>query len=134
MSSCKTQEITPLNYKNRILCIGSGGGFTGVSTSYFLLDNGDLYRNGLSDTSFIKVGKLPQRVTDQQFDGYDKMGFNAVKMNNPGNRYYYLEMAEGKDKHKIQWGGSQGDDKTLKIFHKNLMNYIKKMNVNSSKT
>ena len=121
-----------MNYKGRVLCIGSGGGFTGVSTSYFLLENGDLFRNGLSDTSYIKVGKLPKRITNQQFKGFDAMGFNNLDMNDPGNRYYYLEMSDKHRKHKIQWGGNQGDDQTLKIFHKNLMNYIKELNKRNS--
>lgn len=125
--SCKTKSYTPLNYNKNILVLGNGGGFTGMSTSYYIMESGDVFRSGMNDTSYIKVGKLDPKIIEQQFSAYQNLKFSDVVLNDPGNRYFFLNMKSGGKEHMIQWGRSELENQNLAIYHKNIMSLIKRM-------
>jgi hypothetical protein len=127
--SCSQKAINKEHVKKEQLIFGSGGGFTGVSSSYKLLRNGEVYRTGNTDTTWIVVGALSPNVTKQLFDNYSVLKFDTITMNDPGNRYYFIEKITNEDqKHKITWGNQPLENKSLAIYHDILMNNIKLLN------
>ncbi len=129
--SCKTKQLSPITYNKEMIVLGNGGGFTGMATSYYLLESGEIFRSGMNDTSFVFVGKLDSKTIKHQFSTYKAMNFDEVKLDDPGNRYFYIIKKKGKEEHKIQWGRSALEDQNLSIFHKNIMGLIKSFDKNS---
>ena len=125
--ACKSKPINLNTYDQEVITIGSGGGFTGVSTTYYITPTGEVFRNGLSDTSYISVGKLDAKVVDQQFKSYNKMGLDKVSHNDPGNRYYFLSVGKKGKTTPIQWGGGEELNQVLPVFHRNIMELIKSL-------
>lgn len=131
--SCRTQHTSPLNYKGKMIVVGNGGGFTGAVSSYYLLDNGAVYRTGRTDTSFIEVGKMEINEIANVFQNYTSLKIDAMELNEPGNRYYFIEKQEGDQKHKVQWGYKELSDKSLATYHAVLMSKIKKLDIETTK-
>ena len=129
--SCKTRDLTPQNHKGEMIIVGNGGGFTGMSTSFYLLPDGNIYRSGMNDTSFIKVGKLDGKLMDQQFVLYNQLGFGNVELDDPGNRYHFIIKKEDDNEHKIQWGRSKLNNPSIGIYHDNIMKIIKSLSDNN---
>lgn len=120
--------VNPLNTKQKVLTFGGGGGFTGVSTTYYLLEDGTLFRNGLTDTTFYLEGKLPADVVQQQFVNYHQLGIDKLNFDEPGNKYFYLEMRNKNERHKVQWGGQNLEDNGPKLLYSLLMKIVKQNN------
>ena len=126
--SCKTKKsISPANYKGEMIVVGNGGGFTGISTSYFLLKNGEVFRSGMSDTSYIKVGKIEKKIIDQQFSIYKDLHFQKVKLDDPGNRYHFMSIRQNGEENKLQWGRSELENPLIGVYHDNIMKLIKSL-------
>lgn len=133
MISCKNKALTPQNYSKNMIILGNGGGFTGAVNKLYILDNGLIFREGNSDTSFIYIGKLKPSEVEQHFKTYNNIGLNNMELNEPGNRYYYITFQNKKISHKIQWGKKDLENQNPAIFHKMLMNTIKKLEEKSNK-
>jgi hypothetical protein len=125
--NCGKKNITPLNYSGKIIEFTNGGGFTGAFSSIFLQEDGKLYRNGMSDTSFIHIGHLDKTTVKQVFNNYEKLGLNKIQLNEPGNRYFYITMKSNGKSHKIQWGRNTLTNTNPSIFFSNMMYIVKKM-------
>ncbi len=128
---CSKKNVIPSAYSGDMMIVGSGGGFTGAYSTYYILDDGAIYRQNMQDTVFVKIGELSKKVVKHQFRMYDDMKLGELELNDPGNRYHYLTYRDkSKNEHKIQWGKSTLEDKRISIFHDNLMKLIKSMNQN----
>jgi hypothetical protein len=127
--SCGVKSVKNDTQEKESIVFGSGGGFTGVASYYKLLKNGDIYRTGNSDSSFIFVGKLEGNQTKQLFDNYTFLKIDSLQLNEPGNRYYFIEKINSfNQKHKVTWGYKALDDKSLAVFHEILMKNVKNLN------
>ena len=97
--------ITPATYAGRQLMVGNGGGVTGLSTTYYLLDNGQLFGRRSRDTVFTALGRKTVSRTKRTF----RMAENdcrilTTQFDNPGNRYKFVGWRKGKRTKKITWG------------------------------
>ena len=126
-TQCKTKALTSLDdHSGRHISFGNGGGFTGKILNYILLDNGQMYRGqGISEG--VKPFKtISDEQTEQIFNTYDDMGFSNLDIDSPGNMYFYVEMHESDEQHKLLWGSHDaGESKELRVFHANLMALVK---------
>lgn len=102
-----------------------GGGFTGAFSEYSLLDNGWVFRNGNSDTSFIQVGRFPLDETTQMFNSLEFLRLDKLNLDEPGNRYYYIISKHKNNEHKIQWGYKSLENNAPAIFHENFISKVK---------
>ena len=127
MFSCAKKAVLPSTYKNAQLVMGNGGGFTGAVNSIYFLDNGDIFRNGLNDTSFTKIGTLNKELINQLFSNYQKLGLEKLQLNEPGNRYYQITYKDASGEHKIQWGKNELQNRNPAIFFNVAMNMVKKL-------
>jgi hypothetical protein len=124
------QKNKAIDQKTKVeprLEFGNGGGFTGAVSKIIIHKNGEVYRNGLNDTSFVKLGILTVRNTTQMFDNYSKFGLDKLQLNEPGNRYYYIIFKNGDKEHKIQWGYKELDNKIPAQYFKLAMDLVKNL-------
>jgi hypothetical protein len=119
--------MTPNNFNGKMIEFTNGGGFTGTFNSIFLLEDGSLYRNGASDTSFIYVATLDKNLTQQQFDNYIKLQLDKIQLDEPGNRYFYIQFKNGNNTHKVQWGRNPVINKNPSLFFNNMMHIVKEL-------
>jgi hypothetical protein len=127
LSCGKKIQSHPGNFKGNVITYGNGGGFTGAVSAIYLQEDGHIFRNGLSDTSYIHVGKLTKDQTTQFFKNYQSLGLDKMKLDQPGNRYYFLEFKNSKNVQKIQWGGKELENNNPKVYYKLMMDLIKKI-------
>jgi len=72
--------------------------------------------------------KLDKQLVKQMFENFTNLGFDKLTMNNPGNQYYFINMKEGSNNHKLTWGG-YGDEKPelLHLYYNNLYKLARKV-------
>lgn len=125
--TCNNKMQTPVDYKGEQIIFGNGGGFTGAVTSVALLDNGNLYRMGTSDTSYTYIGKLNENIYKNQFKTFTSLGLDKMKLDEPGNRYFFItKKSEGKVI-KLQWGRTKLENPLPKLYYDNMMSLIDKL-------
>lgn len=96
---------TPTSYTGRQLVVGSGGGFTGFSTTYYLLDNGQLFGRRSQDTVYRVLGKLTTANTKRAFAAVETTGrIKKIRFDNPGNTYKFVGWKRGKQRYNVTWG------------------------------
>ena len=83
---------------------GEGGGITGAITAYCLLKNGQLFdkKHFTEDFKILKKGK--RRPAKKLFKACRKMDIEKIDLNNPGDKYYFIQYQTGAINHKITWG------------------------------
>lgn len=85
--------------------VGSGGGFTGFSTTYCLLDNGRLFSRSSRDTAYRFLGQQTTANTKRAFAMVETTGrIRKVRFDNPGNTYKFVEWQRGKQHYRVTWG------------------------------
>lgn len=108
--ACKAQKnITSLNdYKNNIISFSSGGGFTGIETSYFILENGQVYTStGVAANTITKFTTISKKQTKSLFEKAAKIDWLKPAVNDPGNIYYTLSFGKNNEMKKQIWGNKQ---------------------------
>jgi hypothetical protein len=124
--SCTTSqkmEFDPNQDTQHFLHFGGGGGFTGKVTSYYLTDKGKLY--SVNDTSYTKISTLPKATIDQIFKNYTTLGLDKIILNDPGNKYNFIEHKSGGESKMMKWGNSPMENKSILTFYNILMKYVK---------
>lgn len=102
-----TPAITPATYKGRQVAVGSGGGFTGFSTTYYLLDNGMLFGKRSRDTTFTPIGSQTVANTRRVFATVEgNCNIKTTRFNNPGNTYKFVQWQKARQVFKVTWGGT----------------------------
>lgn len=125
--SCQSSKtvFNPETSEKTFLTFGSGGGFTGRVIKYYLLEDGTIYtKNG---DEIIKVGKTPKQMSKQVFVNYEKLGLSTSNVNEPGNRYSFIERNSGKNKSTIMWGKEPLQNNDIETYFAILMNIVKKI-------
>ncbi len=101
-----TERVNPSVYTGRQAEVGSGGGFTGMSITYYLLENGNLFRKGSRDTSFTFVDTQTPAITARVFTALEKTcAIRKTRFNHPGNLYKFVGWRKGKTAYRVTWGG-----------------------------
>jgi hypothetical protein len=96
---------TPATYTGRQIAVGSGGGVTGYSTAYYLLDNGKLFGKRSRDTIFTFIGQQTAANTKRVFSVAEvKCKIKTTKFDNPGNLYKFVRWRKAKQEFIVTWG------------------------------
>lgn len=96
---------TPTTYTGRQIAVGSGGGVTGFSTSYYLLDNGKLFGKRSRDTTFAFIGQQTAANTKRVFSAAEEScKIKTTKFDYPGNTYKFVRWKKGKQAFAVTWG------------------------------
>ena len=131
ISSCGSQEpFVPDTYEEEFITFGNGGGITGAVTQFYILKDGRTYKK-ISSDSLSFMGKMDKKVCQQQFSGLEKWGMKEMKINDPGNRYFFLDSNTGNN--RLTWGGNHEKAPDILIaFHANLSRLVKDLNTNKN--
>lgn len=126
--SCKTNQkmFDPDTTQEEYVAFGSGGGFTGRVSKYYLTKKGDIYTK--DGETMSKIGSTTKAMVAQIFSNYQNTKMANLKLNEPGNKYYFIEMNLSDHKNNIKWGMNPLTDKTIETYHAILMNLVKKLN------
>lgn len=126
--SCKTTPFIPGEKKEQYIRFGNGGGFTGGVTVYYLTEKGDVYKE--VDNTLTKLFRADAAFTEQLFAMPKILNIRNKPYNNPGNRYFFIEVSTETDQQKIVWGGDKIQIKEYETWYQNLMFMVKKENLN----
>ncbi len=127
MTSCNTSKpvFDPDTTKKDYLVFGNGGGFTGQVTKYFLTKDGNIYlKNG---DSTEEAGNISKSVSAQIFANYTMLKLDEVSLNEPGNKYYFIQLSSKKGKYALKWGKATLENSNIETYYKVLMNTVKKL-------
>lgn len=104
-SPAKSTQTTPDRYTGRQILVGSGGGFTGFTTTYYLLENGKLFRRSSRDTTFTFLAQQTTARTKRLFNTLEgTCKIKKTRFDHPGNRYTFVRWRKGKQTYKVAWG------------------------------
>ncbi len=123
--SCSTKKpiFDPNEAESDYILFGSGGGFTGKVNNYYLNKNGDVFLP--KDTTFVKVSSVSEEMVNQIFKNYTVLGLDKMILNDPGNKYYFIERNINGQKQTLKWGNNPLDNNNVKTYFDILMKPIK---------
>lgn len=101
----KPQTTTPLTYTGGQLMVGGGGGVTGYTATYYLLDDGRLYGRHTRDKDYRLISTQKPAITKQMFSTVEKQcKIKTTKFDEPGNMSRFIAWRKGRQYYKVTWG------------------------------
>lgn len=126
ISSCGSNKVlSPDESAGAQLVLSHGGGFTGKYNTYYLLENGQLWKAGETIGVSDEVKSLSKDVATQIFSNYEILGLADVQVETYGNLLYSITMKKDGESHKISWEKGDAGSESLQLFYGNVMNQIK---------
>ncbi len=124
--SCKTTKYTPTDFPDAQITFGSGGGFTGATTDFTLLENGQLFKMSSLNKEYEALPKVKKEMTQQMFNNYEFLNIGHETINDPGNLYYYIRYKDKDAKeHRITWNDQSEVSSNVKTYYGILMSLVK---------
>jgi hypothetical protein len=123
--SCKT--YTPDELPDQQLRFGKGGGFTGMTTEYMLLKNGQLFvREGRAASGEWKeMEEVDKASAKALYRTWETNELFRQEVREPGNMYYFITMKKDSLDFRQSWGAAgYQPDTTFKSFYKRAMDLI----------
>jgi hypothetical protein len=94
----ETNEAKPIDFKSMTgVAFGWGGGFTGMVEEYYLAKDGNLMKGDELQK------KLDNKVLKNVMATVKKVNFTKVKLNDPGNLYYFMAAKAGQNEQRLIW-------------------------------
>lgn len=104
-SGCKSQDYQPDTYPDSQIIFGSGGGFTGMVSTYVLLEDGRIFDKAPASESFTLLKKGEKKAARACFEQLSKMKMAEMVLDYPGNLYYFIELkAPETAPYRLTWG------------------------------
>ena len=108
------------------LVFGSGGGITGGSDSYILLENGQLFHTNSFTRESEELPSVGREKAGKFFSELTQLQLAKMDFNHPGNLYYFLESVDGDIVHRVTWGSNDYEaPASCKTLYKKLVATIK---------
>ena len=73
------------------------------------------------------INILLSNIKNQVFANYNILGLSEMALNDPGNKYTFIEYKKSGDKSKILWGKNPLENKNVETYFAVLMNIVKKL-------
>ncbi|AQG82524.1 hypothetical protein AWR27_15690 [Spirosoma montaniterrae] len=122
----KSTVAMPNTYKKRQVMVGNGGGVTGGSVTYYLLEDGRLYGKRSRDKGYTFIGQQKPLATKRVFETVEsKCSIAKTKFDKPGNMYQFVGWQNDKKRYQVTWAkGDSTVPANYPKFHKAFMNMI----------
>lgn len=130
MNSCKSKNIDLDNYKKSKVHFGGGGGFTGKSFEFCLLENGALYNVDSTTKEYSQPIFLKKKEVKTIMNKVMEVNALNYAYNEPGNMYKYIKTTKSDEEDlKLVWGNPElmVDDKVNELY-KELIELTKAFN------
>ncbi|MEE9438663.1 MAG: hypothetical protein V3V14_06650 [Saprospiraceae bacterium] len=125
-TSCGSKKvIDPTESDEPQIILSHGGGFTGEVKTFYLLENGQLFKSDDIAGTICSQKELKTNFSKQIFSNYKTLGINKMSRDTPGNMVYSITMKDKNGEHKIEWGRGQEGTEMLQVFYSNVMNMIR---------
>lgn len=110
------------------IAFGSGGGFTNLTTEYYLLEDGKIVQKSKDTQAYNILTRVDQNQATQVFAGAKLLGLDNLQFNEPGNLYYFIAIRNNEQsENRIVWGSNDALIPTeVKNFYKMLLNLLPK--------
>ncbi len=127
-SACSSQKkvVSSSDWKGKSVQFGSGGGITGVSNIYTLLENGQLFlRTGIVNGKETSQPDISKQQAKAIFARLGKFNWPIEDISHPGNMYYTVVYKDPAKAHAITWGdGKYQPDAEIAQLYKDLNSLI----------
>ncbi|WP_234734038.1 FAD-binding oxidoreductase [Tellurirhabdus bombi] len=121
----QAKPIDPSTYKKRQLIVGSGGGFTGRSETYYLFEDGQLFKKSSVDTAFTRLPKQSAKVARHWLKKLETTcRIKETKFKEPGNTYEFVRWKKGAEVYTVTWGNDRIPPEGYQQLHEALMKRI----------
>ena len=122
VSACKSKVYTLENYPNRKITFGNGGGFTGMTDTYVLFENGQLFnRQSMVGGEMQALLNLEKTLVKQIFENFYTLKLHQSILNDPGNMTFFVKMEGPEAVHSLKWGGpNQEANPNIVQYYRNL--------------
>lgn len=116
-----------VNDLKRILILGTGGGVTGAVTEYRIDDEGVIYEKNSITGSPSRKKALKVEQFSNVIQRFEALNIDALKLNDPGNIYYYVGYEQNGDIKKVTWGNvNEAVPEALKSYYEFMIAEISK--------
>ena len=102
--SCNTIKYVPGTYDKAMLQFGSGGGFTGEYVNYYLLSNGQMFKERSKSGEMTGLVSIAKKEATQLIKEAETAGIKTSGYNKPGNMTWYLTLKEDGKEYRVAWG------------------------------
>lgn len=125
LPNCKRTLYTPQDASENHIRFGSGGGFTGATTTFTLMDNGQLFRHESLTDSISNLPGLKRKVYKALFKDLSQIDTSLLGAQQPGNRYYFLEWVQAEQLTRTTWGAADYQPpQEVKSIYEKLMEIV----------
>ena len=114
--SCKSNKYTSDTLPDEQLHFGSSGGFTGFTTTYILLKNGQVFYQKKANADLEQKEAQRKKVGKEHFEKASSINWETLPPSEPGNMNYFVVWKNGKDQKQYYWSGKCPDEKVGKWF------------------
>lgn len=108
-----TQKVVgamPDIYRGRQIIVGGGGGVTGYTGSYYLLDDGRLYGRHTRDKAYKLISTQPPATIKRLFSTVENQcKIKTTKYNEPGNMSRFVAWRKGRYYYKVTWAAGDAN-------------------------
>ncbi|MEZ4824793.1 MAG: hypothetical protein R3C61_00650 [Bacteroidia bacterium] len=125
--ACKSQDYNHENYPDARIVFGSGGGFTGMVSTYVLLEDGRIFDKAPTSESFSLLKKGKKSTAKALFLRIAEISQTNEPINIPGNIYYFIEWhsPEGEP-YRLTWGDMRNPaPEAVTAFYQTLLDATK---------
>ncbi|MEN0049838.1 MAG: hypothetical protein AAF806_22445 [Bacteroidota bacterium] len=102
--SCKTYQFN--NFPEEQIIFGNGGGVTGVTVNYILLENGQLFKTNAWQKDTTELTKIKASAAKKYFKQLTDLDWEKIDVNEPGNTYHFLSYKTLNNTYRATWGAT----------------------------
>ena len=114
--SCKSNKYDVDNLPVEQLHFGTSGGYAGITSTYVLLKNGQLFYQASASTAVEKKEPRKKKVGKHHFEKAAKINWDQLPKTEPGNMNYFIAWNKGEKKYRYTWSNKNPDESMAKWF------------------
>jgi hypothetical protein len=104
---CNRTTYTSADFPADYLTFGSGGGYSGEVTTYFVLPNGQVFQHSSLGSDTLAYTQISKRSAKSLMDDFTSLGLDTLNFYHPGNMYRFVEKYRQDEVVKLSMGDQQ---------------------------
>lgn len=105
--ACHSTQYSADQMPELQLVFGGGGGFSGIETTYTLLENGQFWMQNGPGAPVTSLPSISKSAARQFFSVAKEKLFGEVALNPVGNTYRFIGFHSGSRTSRITWTGER---------------------------